>query len=293
MTYVVKHSIGELDPDSLLGFATITEYVVLDVLGDATKEKFGAPYDLLSESLGKINVKYSILHRDSPTHRYWTFAKTPTAQIPDYYICLGMDEYQTEIIKVWKIPGSSVVVNKRGIIVRHSRDERVKKYEQDSTIYNKTLQEMNINEKPEFRNTTKPKINDTRLTLQKMELEYRELLESVKNAPPSTNNIMLECIDKSAPLQKLVLLSIVKIAQKHKLPLEYVLISSYCLNLAEKYNYSYVSFRRVADSIGTWGTCGVIKVKYPKIKAINGDYKEIEELILRDPEFAKVKAGEL
>jgi len=51
---------GELDPSSFLGFATITEYVVIDVLGDATKEKFCAPYDLYSRSLGKVNVKWTV-----------------------------------------------------------------------------------------------------------------------------------------------------------------------------------------------------------------------------------------
>lgn len=156
---------GELDPDSFVGFATITEYVVLEVLGDAKKEKFCAPYDLISESLGKINVKYSIIHRGyvktvNKTYKklFWDFSKPEASKVPDYYICLGFDEYQTEIIRVWKIPGNSEVVTKRGILIRTISEDRFKKYAIDPAIYDKTFQDLDIKTKPEFCNSTKPKV---------------------------------------------------------------------------------------------------------------------------------------
>jgi hypothetical protein len=162
---------GELDPDSLTGFATITEYVVIDVLGDAKKEKFGAPYDLVSESLGRVNVKYSVLHkgyrksyvtRKCTNYHYWLFSKGKYAFIPDYYICLGMDKYQTEIIRVWIVPGNSEEVSVRGISLNINNEDRLKRYRVDPTQYNTTFQNMDITTKPEFRNTTKPKVPDSR-----------------------------------------------------------------------------------------------------------------------------------
>lgn len=50
---------GVLDPTSDIGRATITEYVVLEVLGDCTKEKMNYKYDLTSSKYGSINVKSS------------------------------------------------------------------------------------------------------------------------------------------------------------------------------------------------------------------------------------------
>lgn len=167
MKLIRKYEKGELDPSSLIGFATITEYVVLDVLGDATKEKFCAFYDLVSESLGTINVKYSILHKDyvctirrKYKREFWNFARPKNAKTPDYYICLGFDEYQTEIIRAWIIPGNSEVVAKKGIFIRTISEDRFKEYAVDSAIYDKTFQEMDITTKPEFRNTTIPKISE-------------------------------------------------------------------------------------------------------------------------------------
>lgn len=286
---VAAYKTGELDPSSCLGFATITEYVVMDVLGDATKENFGSSYDLISESLGKINVKCSALRSYGQTRRYWHFSKRTTAKIPDYYICLGMDKHQTEILKTWVIPGNSKVVTVKGITISPRREERVKRYATDPTIYNKTFQEMDIKTKPEFSNTTKPKINETNLIIKKWDQEYQEALEAMKHQPPSRNHIMFECIQYSAPLQKLVLLGIAWVATKHKLPLDYRWVINYCLDLGRKYDFSYASFRNVGDSIGSWGDCGVIKVKYPKIKAINADLDDIIDIILQDPEFTKFK----
>lgn len=283
------NKIGELDPDTCIGFATITEHVVIDVLGDAIKEKFGSPYDLISESLGKVNVKYSALRRDHPNHVYWNFSKGKNSKTPDNYVCLGMDKHNTEITRVWIIPGDSEVVKEKGITVSPRRDKRLKRYEVDSAIYDKTFQEMDINSKPEFRNTTKPKISRICLSLKQIDLEYEKEMEILKNQPPSKNLMMLGYIKDSAPLQRFVLLNVVKIAQKHKLPLEYSWVINRCLNLADGYNLSYVSFNRVKDSISLWSTCGVIKTKYPKIKAIHESLDDIEEAIYEDPEFLKFK----
>lgn len=174
---IAKHKKGELNPYTPIGFATITEHVVLDVLGDATKEKFLSSYDLISKSLGKINVKYSSLHRENRTHVYWRFTKTRNAKIPDYYICLGMDTHATEIIRVWIIPGESVFVKKRGIIISTYREERFKMYSEDPLIYDRIFQEMNIKDKPEFRYSTQPKVNEYMYVLKKLDMEmgYEEI----------------------------------------------------------------------------------------------------------------------
>lgn len=168
---IPDHVNGILDPDSYAGFATITEYTVLKVLGDATKENFCAPYDLTSRSLGKINVKYSILNRDGKNHYFWMFSKSRTAEIPDYYICLGMDEHRTEIVRVWIIPGNSKRVRIGGIFISPPKEERVKQYATDPTIYDKTFQELNIKELPEFRNVDKPKVGEYRYILKKLDDE--------------------------------------------------------------------------------------------------------------------------
>jgi len=165
-----KSKTGELDPDSLVGFATITEYTVLKVLGDATKEKYGAPYDLISSSLGTINVKYSIIHVDR-NKRYWFFSKPRSSKIPDYYICLGFDEFQTEIIRVWLIPGNSKEIAKDGISISENKDERLKRYFVNPKIYNKTFQKMDIKKLPDFCNTTKPKVSESRYERKQWELE--------------------------------------------------------------------------------------------------------------------------
>jgi len=200
-----------------------------------------------------------------------------------------MDEHNTEILKVWVIPGNSEVVNENGITISPRRGERFKIYENDPLVYNKTFQDIDIKEKPEFRNTTKPKVSNTCLTLRKMDLEYQKELDVLKAQPPSMSHITRTSIEYSTPIQKIVLLSIAKVAHEHKLPLEYNWVINYCLRLAEEYNFSYVSFRNVRDTISIWSTRGIIKTKYTKIKAINVELKDIEEIILQDPLFVDVK----
>lgn len=285
---VAAYKTGELDPETCLGFATITEYVVIEVLGDATKERFGAPYDIFSKSLGKINVKYSTLHY-SGNSDFWHFVKNINSEIPDYYICLGMDRHQTEILKVWVIPGNSSVVTAKGIRIYPSTEERFIEYSVNHEIYDKTFQDMDIKEKPEFVNTTKPKVNERRYHYRKCDQEIQEIRMQVRDEPPSKNQFMLDYIKDLAPLHKLTLLRIVRVAQRHKLPLNYSWIVNHCINVSKKYNFTYVTAGNLACSISELSTCGIIKAKNQKIRAINTSLSDIEEAIFEDPEFSKLK----
>lgn len=282
---------GDLDPESSLGFATITEYVVLEVLGDATKERFGAPYDLYSTSLKKINVKYSIL-RTNGNSNHWHFSKNINSATPDYYVCLGMDKHQTEILNVWIIPGDAPVVNDKGIMIYQSTEHKFHKYSVDRDIYNNTFQKMDIKEKFEFRNTTKPKVKENRYLYKKYDDELEELKKSVLREPPVKNDFMLGFVREAAPLQRFVLLNIVVIAHKHKFPLDYLWVINRCMNIGRRCGLQYVSQNNVLNSVRAWSDYGVIKTRSHKIKAINTPLKDIEEVIYEDPDFLKFKEGE-
>jgi hypothetical protein len=149
-----QHINGVLNPDIPLAFATITEHIVCMVLGNCTKEEnLNAPYDLVSDKYGAINVKSSKPYKN-PNGTYWFFAKNATAMIPSYYICLGFNETKSDIMHVWIIEGNSKSVKNRGIWIQNNKDEiyKYKQYEVDSIKYNKLYKTLDITTLPEFRN---------------------------------------------------------------------------------------------------------------------------------------------
>lgn len=146
--------LGTLNPNSGRGIAVITEHVVFKVLNDCEKcntfRTYNAKYDLISKSLGTINVKTSALH----IYSSWRFGKRKEQTIPDYYICLGFDEDRTEIIKVFQIPGKDSIVRYYGIFITNTQKGlgRVKQYEIDAVPYNNFYQNLDIYTLPEFSN---------------------------------------------------------------------------------------------------------------------------------------------
>ena len=145
---------GVLNPNSGRGIAAITEHVVYDVLKDCEKcntfRNHNAKYDLISNSLGTINVKTSALLKTN----VWHFGRRANQTIPDYYICLGFNEDRTEIVKVFQIPGNSDLVKSYGIAITNTKRglKKVLQYEIDATPYNNLYQNLDIYTLPEFSN---------------------------------------------------------------------------------------------------------------------------------------------
>lgn len=154
-----KYIKGILSLNSTTGIGVITEHVAYIVLNDCikcnTEEHFSAPYDLISEEYGTINVKCAVLtdHHKNKCHSMgWKFPKKINAMIPNYYICLGFDENRIEILKVWTIPGNADIVAKSGITISQTNLQRASQYEVDSTPYNEVYKNLDIYSLPEFCN---------------------------------------------------------------------------------------------------------------------------------------------
>jgi len=166
---------GILDPSSDYGRATITEYVVLNVLGECTKEKLNAPYDLTSKEYGTINVKSSkICTLDE--NKFWEFHKREKEYIPDYYFCIGFSQYYHVIQHVWIIPGKAHEVKPKGIVVKKNEYglNKFKMYEVDCNPYNKAFREFDNSLYSEFCN------------IERKEFKYKQL-DYVKPDPNKLN----------------------------------------------------------------------------------------------------------
>ncbi|MFA6335760.1 MAG: hypothetical protein WCX48_09490 [Bacteroidales bacterium] len=146
---------GTLDPGSTVGRGTIIEYVVMETMKDCTKTKFDFKYDLDSEDLGEVNVKSSRL----TTSNSWNFKTEHLEYMPDYYVCVALNELFTKILHIWIIP-PEIILTKR-LIIKNSENgiSKVKDYEIDSSKYNHALQHINITQYPEFRNIPNDKID--------------------------------------------------------------------------------------------------------------------------------------
>jgi len=149
---------GIMNPKSNIGIGIITEYIVCKILKCFkcnTYDNFNAPYDLISEKYGTINVKSSKLYKRNNANSFvWEFSKHENSKIPDYYVCVGFNENRYEILKIWIIEGDSNLVTKRGICITNSEIglKRVKKYEVNHIIYNEMYKNLDITTLPEFRN---------------------------------------------------------------------------------------------------------------------------------------------
>lgn len=148
------HVKGTVKLESSNASGIIAEYVVECVLNDTlnlNKVNFHSDCDLVSKSLGRVDVKSSQFYI-RPPRKAWHFAKKAASKIPDNYVCLGFDEGKTKILHVWVIPGDSAVVAVHGVWISESRLKRVSQYEIDSTPYNTVYQNLNVHELPEFKN---------------------------------------------------------------------------------------------------------------------------------------------
>ena len=149
----IQYQTGLLNYEVPIGKGTLIEYVVLTALGDCIKESFNFPYDLTSKKLGELNVKSSARH-NSKNGYVWTFGKKPESYIPNYYVCVALDEQYSKIVNVWIIPGDARVVGSHGIYVIDNVKglKRVQKYSIDPSPYNEIFQSIDISSFPEFSN---------------------------------------------------------------------------------------------------------------------------------------------
>ncbi len=150
---------GILDPNCTSGVAVITEFITSEVLKDTilcnTAGNFTAPYDLVSNKYGNINVKSASGKLHTKYNNYsWRFRRGQNEKSPDYYFCIGFDEYRMNIIKVWIIPSNASIVCKSGIGIYAdlSSLKRTQQYEVDPTPYNEIYQNLDIYTLPEFCN---------------------------------------------------------------------------------------------------------------------------------------------
>lgn len=154
---------GLLSPTTASGKGTIIEYVVIATMGDCIKESFNYAYDLTSRRLGEINVKSSERHNTRNGYM-WSFGKKPNSYIPNYYVCVGLDDDSKEIIHVWEIPGDERAIGSHGIHITDTLRglKRVEKYEVDPAPYNDAYKKMDITAFPEFENINNDAIVQTR-----------------------------------------------------------------------------------------------------------------------------------
>lgn len=179
-----QYMTGLLNQDVPIGKGTMIEYVVLTALNDCVKESFNFEYDLTSKRLGELNVKSSSKHV-SKNGSEWYFGKHPGSYIPDYYVCVGLDEEFKEIAHVWIIPGDARVIGSYGIhVIDNAKGLRkVSKYETDPDPYNKRYKSIDFTTFPEFQNTNNDSLKLNRsiakdikegFSVQDIEREYGE-----------------------------------------------------------------------------------------------------------------------
>lgn len=144
---------GILDPTSDYGRATVTEYVVLNVLGNCQKQKANAPFDLKSKKYGTINVKSSKICTYNNVE-FWSFNKKNNSFIPDYYVCIGLSKYYHVIKHVWFIPGDADIVTPDSITINKNEYglNKAKCYEVNCDPYNNEFRSFNNSLYPEFCN---------------------------------------------------------------------------------------------------------------------------------------------
>lgn len=147
---LIKHEIpdykrGELDPNSSVGFAFISQRVVAKVLGlnisnDCNCEfGFNFKYDLYDENKhGSINVKTASCYKNSS----WSFGLLNN-YIPDTYILTGFSIYKEDILHVWIIP-SFILIGENHVYISKKSLEQFKIYEVDSEPYNSVYHNMSI-----------------------------------------------------------------------------------------------------------------------------------------------------
>lgn len=142
---------NNLDKNSEVGFAFISQRVVANVLGLELKYdcncKYGfkAPIDLYHKDKYKyINVKASHLHSDNS----WKF-KLTQREIPDTYIMLGFSQDKKDILRVWITdPLDDLTYERKYIGITNNINsgiKRAKPWEVDSKPYNNAYHSMNLN----------------------------------------------------------------------------------------------------------------------------------------------------
>lgn len=145
---------GNLDPESTVGFAFISQRVVAKTLGLDLKHDcncsigFNASYDLYNKNYKYINVKSAILYKDNIWH--FDFGNK---YIPDNYIMLGFSDDKSDILHVWITePEDDLTFDdknfkfKSSISITNSYKglNRVESWEVDVEPYNDTYHSMSL-----------------------------------------------------------------------------------------------------------------------------------------------------
>lgn len=121
---------GNLDKNSNVGFAFISQRVVVKYLGLELKhdcncsEGFNHPYDLYDKDKhGKVNVKGSHLHDNN----VWTFS-LHNKYIPDTYILVGFNKIGKHILKGWIINSTNKLVSNKKCLNITNTSRALKKW---------------------------------------------------------------------------------------------------------------------------------------------------------------------
>lgn len=140
-----NYKIGELNPNSSVGFAFISQRVVaktlgLDLINDCNCEfSFGFKYDLYDEGrYNKINVK-ACTSCDNIKYNFGLH----NIFIPNTYICLGFSVGRKEILHVWIFDDFFIKCYEKNFINISSKNN-YKEYEVDAKPYNNVYHNMSI-----------------------------------------------------------------------------------------------------------------------------------------------------
>ena len=95
---------------------------------------------------GEFTVNIALAENGKPT--------AGVIYVPDFYICLGLNEDRTEILKVWAFEGDAMILPLRGINITNSVNglASVKEYEIDPVLFNEIYKNIKLTDLPEFRN---------------------------------------------------------------------------------------------------------------------------------------------
>lgn len=140
---------GNIDPNSPTGLKVISKHILSHVLEYCKPDlHVGFNYSLQSESLGKVQLRCDVLHRNS-----WKFYDMNNPEV-DYYFLLGYNKDKTEILKVWCIPGNDPIINSTRLRVHNNKTGwcRFEEYELDSEVFNNEYWDISYASIPEFRN---------------------------------------------------------------------------------------------------------------------------------------------
>ena len=201
----LDYEIGNLNPDSKIGFGFIGQRVVAKIFKLKLEQdcncsiNFGAPYNLYDEKkYGKINVKSTILNNKN----YWQF-NLKNKEIPDTYILLGFSPDKSDVLHVWIAKYSDELLfdslkNKTKNTISITNSERgltrAAPWEIDAKSFNDAYRSMSLDNCSVLRSdmlNAKRKVNQRDIIDKPTEYEeYMKKLEEVKELRNSPRRVI-------------------------------------------------------------------------------------------------------